>query len=190
MEFILLVCKIAISPSLSGYAPRNKLLVYGFCDLRDEATLSCFLICSIKSYILSLKSQPLMEATSCTMEAISLSQMYADTSIIALQMGSMSSYTLSFGLLRTDCLALRARASTVMYIPIRFPYHASNTNDMKFMNGWNNTVVVDAIANCLVLNPSGVVESCSSFSTTTTLQPLMRAQSEARYILAKRSMVR
>jgi hypothetical protein len=120
----------------------------------------------MKSYILSLKSPPLMEATLCKMEAISLSRMYADTSIISLQMGSISSYILSFELLETDCLALRAMVSTVMYIPIRFPYHASNTNDMKFMNGWNSTVLVDAIANCLVQKPSGVVESCSSFSTT------------------------
>lgn len=34
------------------------------------------------------------------------------------------------------------------------------------MNGWSNSVLVDAIANCLVQNPSDVVESCSSFSTT------------------------
>jgi hypothetical protein len=155
-----------------------------------KATLSCFHICSMKSYILSLKSPPLMEATSCKIEAISLPRMYADTLIIYLQMGSMSSYILSFGLLETDCLALRAMASTVMYIPIRFPYHASNTNDMKFMNGWNSTVLVDAIANCLVQNPSGVVESCSSFSATNNPTPLIRAQSEARYILAKRSMAR
>lgn len=34
------------------------------------------------------------------------------------------------------------------------------------MNGWDNSVLTDAIANCLVENTSGVVESCSSFSTT------------------------
>jgi len=34
------------------------------------------------------------------------------------------------------------------------------------MNGWDNTILLDAIANCLVQNPSGVVQSCSSFNTT------------------------
>jgi hypothetical protein len=34
------------------------------------------------------------------------------------------------------------------------------------MNGWDNAVLTDAIANCLVENTSGVVESCSSFSAT------------------------
>lgn len=34
------------------------------------------------------------------------------------------------------------------------------------MNGWDDALLTDAIANCLVNNTSGVVESCSSFSTT------------------------
>lgn len=37
---------------------------------------------------------------------------------------------------------------------------------LKFMNGWDHDVLVDAIANCLVQNPSGVVGSCSAFATT------------------------
>jgi hypothetical protein len=34
------------------------------------------------------------------------------------------------------------------------------------MNGWDDSVLSDAIAKCLVDNTSGVVESCSSFSTS------------------------
>lgn len=34
------------------------------------------------------------------------------------------------------------------------------------MNGWDSSVLADAIANCLVNNTSGAVESCSSFSIT------------------------
>ncbi len=34
----------------------------------------------------------------------------------------------------------------------------------QFINGWDNNVLTDAIANCLVQNDSGVVEQCSSFS--------------------------
>ena len=43
---------------------------------------------------------------------------------------------------------------------------ASKANVTKFMNGWDNNVLIEAIASCLVQNPSGVVESCSSFATT------------------------
>jgi hypothetical protein len=49
---------------------------------------------------------------------------------------------------------------------LRFYSKALKANVTKFVNGWDNETLIEAIANCLVQNPPGVVESCSSFATT------------------------